>query len=81
MDRHKQRRRLVACDPNPLSERDEGIVGAGHDHPILAALLDAIAQRQPKSQHEVLFAFATGLSAVVDAAMAGIDDDHRTQIR
>ena len=66
---------------NPVGQRDEGIVGPGHDDAVFAALLDAIAQRQPKSQHQVLFAFGPDLGAVVDAAMAGIDHDHGAQIR
>jgi hypothetical protein len=77
MDRNKQRSRLIARDPDPLVERDESIVGAGHDDAVFAAFLKAVAQRQPKSEHQGLFAFATGLGAIVDAAMARIDDDHR----
>ncbi len=56
---------------------------AGHDDAILARFLDPIAQRQAKSQHQILFhdVAAAGLGAVVDAAMAGIDHDHRPLIR
>ena len=39
-----------------------------------------VAQRQAKVQHQVLFHLAARLGAVVDAAMAGIDHDHRAQI-
>ena len=45
----------VARDFDPVGERDEGVVGAGHDHAIFAAFLDAIAQRIAKSSTRVLF--------------------------
>jgi hypothetical protein len=39
-----------------------------------------VAQRQAKGQHQILLALAARLRAVVDAAMAGIDDDDRAAI-
>ena len=81
MDRDEQRRRLLARDLHAVGERNEGIVGAGHDHAIFAGLLEPVAQRQRKAQHDVLFHFAAGLGAVVEAAMAGIDHHHGARIR
>ena len=55
MDRDEQRRRLVARDLHAVGERNEGVVRPGHDDAIFARFLDAVAQRQAKSQHQVLF--------------------------
>jgi hypothetical protein len=62
---------------------NEGVVRPGHDDAILARLLEPVAQRQAKTQHQILFhdVVAAGLGAVVDAAMTGIDHDHRPFVR
>jgi hypothetical protein len=59
---------------------NERVVGSGHENAVFARFLDAIAQRQPEIEHQRLFGFAVRLGAVVDPAMAGIDDDQRARI-
>ncbi len=41
MDRDEQRGAGVARNVHPVGERDEGVVGARHDHAVFAGLLDA----------------------------------------
>ena len=64
-----------------LGERHEGVVGARHHHAVFAGLLDLVAQQQREFEHDRLFELAAGgARAVVDAAVAGIDDDQRPRV-
>ena len=80
VDRYEQRRRLVARDPDSVVERDEGVVGPGHDDAIFAGLLDAIAQGEAEGQYETFLVFVARLGSIVDAAMARIDHDDGPRI-
>ena len=65
-----------------VGERNEGIVGAGHDDAIFAR--SSRCDRATPGQIAAPAPFRwspLGLGAIVDAAMAGIDHHHRARIR
>ena len=81
MDRDEQRGLPRAREVHAVAERDEGVVGARHDHAVLAGLFDLVAQQQAEFEHDGLLQLAARrLGAVVDAAVARIDDDERARI-
>src|SRR5215470_7533677 len=80
MDGHEQRRRLAVGNAHPIVESNESVVGARHDHAILATLLEAITQCQSKGQHQVFLNLSACLRAVVDTAMARVDHYHWASI-
>ena len=77
-----EKRGLVgAGDRHPFAERNEGVVVAGEHDPIAPVLLEPVAQFQRHREHDRLLLLAAGGNrAGVEAAMAGIDHDHRLAV-
>src|SRR5262245_63584623 len=69
---------MCAREPHALAERHEGVVGAGHEHAVLAALFDLVAEELGEFEDDGLLHLPARRSRpVVDTAMAGIDYDQR----
>ena len=83
MDRDQQGRLARAREPHPVGERYEVIVRARHRHPVLAGLLQLVAQLEGEIEHDGFFVVAGRRrdGAAVEAAVAGIEHDQRPRVR
>jgi len=81
VDGDEQRRAVRPRKAHPVVERDEGVVAARHQHAVLAALLEPVADFAGEGQDDVLLQFAVeAVRARIDAAMTGIEHDQRPRI-
>src|SRR5262249_20432718 len=81
MDRHEQGRARLTREAHPLRQRHKSVVGPRQQHAILACGLDFLLQPLAKTKHDVFFHLpGWPLSAGIDPAMSGIEDDQRPRI-
>src|SRR5262249_61499901 len=81
VDRNEQGGLTRTRELHAIAERHEGVVAAGHEHAVLAGLFELVAQEERELQHDALLHLpARRPGAVIDAAVAGIDDDEWPRI-